>query len=370
MKKQIYVKDLKAKDDISSLFLVKYAAVNESRDGKKYLNVILADSSGDLEAKKWNEADLYIKQLERGNLVYVEGKVNHYQGRNQLILSEVRHVSEAEAKEKFGANWLDSYILKASQSSEVMFEELIKKLSTLDDVYIKDLLFSIIYEPEITRRLKSWPAGRSIHHAYQGGLLEHLLSCVHLGLNLSGHYGVNKNYVVAGCLLHDLCKIFELSDGALVDYTEEGKLIGHLIKILEVIDLHAAKISHFPKDVKMHLKHIMLSHHGEYEYGSPKIPQTSEAMLVHLIDLMDSKMHSFEAVKKSDKQTGRWSAYVKHLDRVIYKDSLPTHEKYLTEETAAMAPSQKFEKKVEKNQPGKELKQSMANLLKDFKVDE
>src|SRR5690606_11068578 len=152
------------------------------------------------------------------------------------------------------------------------------------------------------------------------GLLKLVLSGANLAVTRSPIYQCNVNYVVAGAILHDICKIYELTDGMNVEYTEEGKLVGHLVKALEVVDRFSYRIENFPYNLKLHLKHILLSHHGEYQYGSPKIPQTSEAMLVHLIDLMDSKMNSFTASKRVDNTTGHWTSYVKHLDRIIFKD--------------------------------------------------
>lgn len=189
---------------------------------------------------------------------------------------------------------------------------------------------------------------------------------------LSRHYKVNDNYVVAGCVLHDLCKIYELTDGVNVEYTEEGKLVGHLVKGLELVDRFSYKIKNFPHYLKMHLKHILLSHHGHYEYGSPKIPQTSEAYLVHLIDLMDSKMGTFDLIKKTDSATGNWSGFVKHLDRIVYKSDLPFYPEYIpdfTEERSAPAPGPGPSSSLPKKTHGSEPKTNLSKMLDGFKVD-
>jgi 3'-5' exoribonuclease len=250
-----------------------------------------------------------------------------------------------------------------------MYSELKAIVETLEEVYIRDLLLLILNDFEISRRLKIWQAGKSIHHAYQSGLLEHILSCTKLAVTLSPHYKVNRSYVVAGCILHDLCKIYELTEGPVVEYTEEGKLIGHLVKGLEILDLFAAKIKTFPLSMKIHLKHILLSHHGEYEYGSPKIPNTSEAFLVHLIDLMDSKMSSFEQVKKLDSSSNHWSGFVKHLDRLVYKSELPSFSSYLMEKPSSqlepLSPPQGKKTKSDLNN-----NTAFGNLLKDFKIED
>ena len=357
LNKTQFISQLNAKDDVLSPFLVKYIATAEGKDGKSYLNVILADNSGEIEARKWQGAELAMQRIRAGDIVIVNGKVNQFQGRIQLIIQEMSKLDESQINR-------EDYIQKAGTAPEKMFTELLAIVQTLEEIYIRDLLLSVLNDFEISRRLKIWQAGKSIHHAYQSGLLEHILSCTKLANTLAPHYKVNRSYVIAGCILHDLCKIYELSEGPVVEYTEEGKLIGHLVKGLEIIDLFTAQINNFPYSVKTHLKHILLSHHGEYEYGSPKIPHTSEAFLVHLIDLMDSKMSSFEQVKNTDSSSTNWSGFVKHLNRIVYKSELPTFTSYLIDEKNPI-PKEKASKQNEPNP-----KTAMANLLKDFKVEE
>jgi len=355
LNKTQFISQLNAKDDVLSPFLVKYIATAEGKDGKSYLNVVLADNSGEIEARKWQGAELAMQKIAAGDVVIVNGKVNQFQNRIQLIIQEMSKLDDNQFKR-------EDYVQKAGTAPEKMFAELLVIVKELEEVYLRDLLLAILNDYEIARRLKIWQAGKSIHHAYQSGLLEHILSCSKLAVTLSPHYKVNVSYVVAGCILHDICKIYELSEGPVVEYTEEGKLIGHLVKGLEIVDLFASKINNFPYSVKTHLKHILLSHHGEYEYGSPKIPHTSEAFLVHLIDLMDSKMSSFEQVKKADSSTNHWSGFVKHLDRIVYKSQLPSFTSYMVDEKTFAK-----EKSTKSDLNGK--KTAMSNLLKDFKID-
>ena len=204
-----------------------------------------------------------------------------------------------------------------------MFEELQKVIDSLTDQAISALISQIINDSSIKEKLLYWPAGKTIHHSYTSGLLEHILSCTKIAAFLSSQYDVNENYVIAGTILHDIMKIEELGPGPLHDYTTEGKLVGHVIMMNDLLELKAREIPNFPADVKMHLKHIILSHHGELSYGAPKPPMTKEAMLVHLVDLIDSKMASFESAIKSDKNSGEWTGFIQHLDRVIFKGSLP-----------------------------------------------
>jgi 3'-5' exoribonuclease len=360
LNKTQFISQLNAKDDVLAPFLVKYIGTAEGKDGKTYLNVILADNSGELEARKWQGAELAMQRINAGDIVIVNGKVNQFQGRIQLIIQEMSKLDDSQINR-------EDYIQKAGTAPEKMYNELLAIVETLEEVYIRELLLLILKDHEISRRLKIWQAGKSIHHAYQSGLLEHILSCTRLANSLSPHYNVNRSYVIAGCVLHDICKIYELTEGPVVDYTEEGKLVGHLVKGLEIVDTYSAKIKTFPLSVKTHIKHILLSHHGEYEYGSPKIPSTSEAFLVHLIDYMDSKMSSFEQVKKADSSTGNWSGFVKHLNRIVYKSELPSFTQYLNEGQSVPKENSAPKTHDKISQP---LKTALASLLKDFKVDE
>jgi 3'-5' exoribonuclease len=357
--KKIMIRDLQIKENVETQFLIKYMAIMEARDGKKYLNVILNDASGDLEARIWQNAEETMEQFSKGNYVQVSGKLNLFQGRKQFVIKTMTKLSAEDVN-------TDDFIIKAAVTPEIMYDELLEIVADLDDVYIKELLELVLGDEEIQRRLKLWQAGKSIHHAYQSGLLEHILSCTNLAVSMSKHYNCNANYVVAGAILHDMCKIYELTDGVSCEYTEEGKLIGHLVKGLEVVDRFAYKVKGFPYQTKMHLKHILLSHHGEYAYGSPKIPQTSEAMLVHLIDMMDSKMNAFETIKQQDQNMGRWSNFVRHLDRIIYKDDLPFFPEKV-ENSRDETPS-KGTSKTKQKSFDKEIKQSLGDKLKDFKV--
>jgi 3'-5' exoribonuclease len=347
---RIAVADLTSSDKVQSTFLVKYIAEAHGRDGKPYINLVLSDATGEIPSRIWSGLADLAQPIEKGQFVAVDGKMNLYQGKKQFIITHIKPIAQSELN-------LADFISTSKLDPDVMFQDLLKIIEGLDEYYIQKLLLSILHDPEIERRLKKWQAGKTIHHAYTAGLLEHILSCSRLALFLSQHYQANQSYVLAGCILHDLCKIYELTDGHTVDYTEEGKLVGHLVKGVELVERYAHKIADFPHDQKMHLKHILLSHHGELAYGSPKLPQTKEAYLVHLIDLMDSKMASVIEVMQKDTTPGHWSGFVKHLDRIIYKEELPSYS------TPVEA-----EKSQKSNNSSGELKQSLGSLLKDVKL--
>jgi len=360
IEKKQFVKDFRPKDDVDSIFLVKHIAVMEAKDGKNYLNLVLMDASGDLEARKWHGAQEVYDNVAKGDYVRIRGKINNFQGRLQVIVTEVFCVSEQEVEK-------GDFTPRTQGNTDKMFKSLLQIVDHVDDVYIRDLLKNILFDSDIERRLKLWYAGKTIHHAYEGGLLEHILSCSELALSLSKHYQVNHNFVVAGAILHDLCKIYELTEGPLVDYTDEGKLIGHLVKAVELIDHFAGQIKNFPYETKTHLKHIIISHHGELAFGSPKLPQSEEAFLVHLIDLMDSKMNSLKTIKHADKTPGRWSQMVRHLDRVVYKPELPHYSEYVSDKAFDKSEPNSAKNNVQ-NDPA--LKYSLAKALSGFKLED
>ena len=351
-KKQLFIKEIESGAVFEDKFLVKYIAEGKGKDGRGYLNIILADKTGQIEGRMWKNYESSLGDISPGDITLVKGKGNRYQKKIQVIVDSL---SKAETAD------FSDFVTTSDKASAEMKDELMNVVNGLDDYYIKKLLTLTLNDPTISERLDSWGAGKSIHHAYQGGLLEHILSCSKLALNLSEHYNVNRNYVVAGAILHDLCKVFELTGGPVADYTLEGKLVGHLVKGVELIERFSRKIPDFPYDLKLHLKHIVVSHHGEAEYGSPKVPSTLEAALVHYIDYLDSKMAALSELIRKDNNSGDWTGYDRVSGRSVYKRELPLYSKPVEQSKSAPAKSEKKQKVDLKNR-------DLANQLKNFKL--
>ena len=351
-KKQLFIKEIEHGISFEERFLVKYIAEGKGKDGRGYLNIILADKSGQIEGRMWKNYESSLGELSSGDIALVKGKGNRYQKKMQVILENISKTEPGD---------LTDFISSSSRASAEMKDELMKIVTNLDDYYVKELLSVTLNDPIISERLDTWGAGKSIHHAYQGGLLEHILSCSNLAVKLSEHYKVNKNYVVAGAILHDLCKVFELSGGAVTDYTLEGKLVGHLVKGVELIERFSRKIPDFPYDLKLHLKHIVVSHHGEVEYGSPKVPSTLEAALVHYIDYLDSKMAAMHELIQKDTNSGDWTGYDRVSGRSVYKKDLPFYAKPVEELKSAPLKNENKAKIDLKNN-------DLANQLKNLKL--
>ncbi|MBF0205632.1 MAG: HD domain-containing protein [Oligoflexia bacterium] len=323
--KKQFISDLREKDLVESTFIVKYIAVMEGRDGRQYLNIVLTDNSGDLEGRSWSNATAISAEISKGDLVKIKGKINLYQGKKQLVLQAIEKIPLAIAQ-KSAVYKASDYIVASSKDPVVVHQLVVQIIKNLNDHHIRLLLEEIWADQDIVEKVLIWPAGKSVHHTYQSGLLEHIFSCVELAIFLANHYQLNENYLVAAAIIHDICKIYELDivSGTVTDYSDQGKLLGHVVGGVELLEKFSQRIPDFPPEVKIHLKHILLTHHGEYMYGAPKLPQTREALLFHLIDLMDSKMSAMEVIIKGDQNLGNWSAYIKHFERTIFKRKLPT----------------------------------------------
>jgi 3'-5' exoribonuclease len=353
-KKQLFIEQIEQAISFEEKFLVKYIAEGKGRDGRGYLNIILSDKTGQIEGRMWKNYESSLKNINPGDIALVKGKGNRYQKKIQVIIDNLSKTEEVD---------LSDFIVTSEHNSIEMKKELMDIINSLDDYYIKQLLTLTLSDSVISERLDSWSAAKSIHHAYQGGLLEHILSCSRLALSLSKHYEVNKNYVVAGAILHDLCKVYELSSGPVTEYTLEGKLVGHLVKGVELVERFSRKIPDFPYDLKLHLKHIVVSHHGEVEYGSPKVPSTLEAALVHYIDYLDSKMAALFELRKKDTNSGDWTSYDRISGRSVYKKELPFYggpvEQVKTDSS----------KKLNEEKSSESLKNNdLANQLKGLKI--
>jgi len=349
VEKELFVNQLVPKMELKTVFVIKYLNVAAGKDGREFLNVILADATGDVEARKWSLQDFNPHSFARGDYVLVQGKTNFYQNRLQVIIQEMAKVNPQDYQQK-------DFIPHSAQDPAQAMAEIKNLAASIQDAALKDIVQTLLDDPTIQRRLLVCPAGRSIHHIGVGGLAEHILSCAQLGAFLADFYHLDRDYVLAGTILHDLGKIYEFSEDDLVDYTDEGKLLGHIVKILELVDTYFAHHPDFPAEVKLHLKHILAAHHGELDCGSPKVPQTPEAYLVHLIDYLDSKIDTMKTALRGS-QGNDWISYHKALDRAIYRRPLPHAETRKASGHPAKAPG---------NAP---LKQSLADKLKDVKID-
>jgi 3'-5' exoribonuclease len=323
MKKHQYVKDLKEKDAVASPFLVKYSATAVGKNGKPYMNLVFMDKTGEVEARVWEDVASYTGQVVRDCFVWVEGRCQAYQGRRQVVAERLQILREDEVDPK-------EYIPQGEVDADRLYLRLVEFVKSMKDPFYQALAESILIDDsEIVDRIKRAPAAKSIHHAYRAGLLEHVVSITGILDGLAQHYGpiVDRDLLFLGGFLHDIGKIWELSYDRVTDYTDEGKLIGHLVMGVELIDRKIRALESeagripgaFPLDKKLLVKHMVLAHHGKLEYGSPKTPHCLEALIVHMVDDLDSKVNAIHKFIDQDQTPGRWTALNRNFERFFYK---------------------------------------------------
>ncbi len=307
-----YIKALKEGDTITEKYLCKFKQELKNRNGKPYYALKLQDKTGMIEAKVW-DINSHIGDFEVFDYIQIEGSVIVYQDEYQL---NVQKINKANPEELDPAD----YIPATSKDINVLLESLNKLVSSVKNIYIRRLLESFFSNEDFIKKFKHHSAAKSVHHAYLGGLLEHTVTVAKIGESLCEHYPIaNKELVIAGCLLHDIGKLHELSSLPENDYTDRGNMMGHIPMGVEMIHDHIKEIENFPKELEMLIKHMILSHHGEYEFGSPKRPKTIEAMIVHSADNTDSRIKIVEEVLLADTSDNIYAGYNRILNRNIRK---------------------------------------------------
>ena len=313
--KDFYIKDLKQGNKIASLFLVAEKNMAYSQKGSPYLNVRLKDKTGEVDAKVWDNATEWNQGFKKGDIVYIEGRVLSY--RNTLQISIVT-IAPA-APDDFDPG---DFLPTSKLDTDAMFKELLTFIDKISSAPLKALLSSFFYDEQTAELFRRAPAAKGFHHTYLGGLLEHTLSVVRLLERVADHYPqLNRDLLLTGGILHDLGKIHEFTYDSLISYSDEGRMIGHLVMGVEMIDKKIETIANFPLQLALELRHIILSHHGEFEYGSPKRPKTREAMVVHFLDDLDAKLNAFEIFVAADaaNNDSEWTNYNRFFERYLYK---------------------------------------------------
>ncbi len=312
MPKTRYVKDIKEGEPVRDLFLVGNKALLTSNAGKPYLSLQLRDRTGQVEGRVWDRAEEIGKRFERDDVVEVSGTAISYQGRIQFKVHDVR-------REVAGARDLSEYLPVTRKGIDALWAELQRFVAGVKDADLSSLLAAVFPDPpstDVAQRFRQAPGGKTMHHDYIGGLMEHTVSVAGICRLLSAHYeGVDADLLLAGALLHDIGKVHELSYEGAFDYTDEGRLLGHLYMGAEYVDRVCASLPAFPPGKTMLVKHMILSHHGELEYGSPKRPKTLEAILLHFVENMDAKVAAFQDAVAEMREGARWTDYQRMFER-------------------------------------------------------
>ena len=326
--KSPYVSELQPNSDITAVFLVQAKDIRQKKSGEPYLSLTLVDKSGDIDAKMWDSVEEVMDGFERDDFVRVRGRVQVFQNKPQFTIHRLQKLEDRDVD-------LGDFFPISARGLDEMWAELRDLVNGLQNPHLKLLLEALLDDPEIARKYRIAPAAKSIHHAWLGGLLEHVLSLASLARVTAGHYvEVDLDLLLTGVVLHDIGKIHELSYERSFSYSSEGQLLGHIVIALGMIADKLHGIPDFPPKLRVLVEHMVVSHHGELAYGSPKTPMFLEAMLLHHLDNLDSKMESMRQHAKKDKSmTGVWTAYLSSMERTVLKK-----EKYLGE--ADVAPPQ------------------------------
>lgn len=318
MTKKIFIKEFKEGDRVDEFFMVKSSKLSETRAGKPCLFLDLADKSGEIAGPVWEHAEQVAKFCQPGNFVHLKGQVQSYRDNLQLRIEEIGAVPRENVN-------LADFVASSRHSLEDMGHEIQAIIATVENSWVRKLMNRFFGNGGIWEHFQTAPAAKGIHHAYVGGLLEHCLSMARVADMLAGHYaGVDRSILLAGVMFHDIGKLIELQENTgVVDYTVAGRLKGHLVMGSEMVAEAASKIKDFPEELLVQIQHLILSHHGRLEFGSPTVPMTPEAFLLSFIDDLDSKMNLIEQLRR--KQTGKgpqWSEYQRSLERFLYLEPL------------------------------------------------
>jgi 3'-5' exoribonuclease len=304
-----FVKDLAADQTITGFFLVHEKEIRNSNSGKPYLRMELGDRSGTVEARMWDQFDGMVKGIARDDFVKVQARVEIYRNRPQLVLQQFRLAKPEEID-------LSDFLPHTPYDVGELFKELLCHAESIRNPWLKQLVLKIICDPEIARRYKRAPAAKVMHHAYLGGLLEHVVSLCGLGKQIAAHYHeLDVDLLLTAAMLHDVGKLDELCYERAIGYSTEGQLLGHIVMELETVANAMEEIEGFPEKLKTVVQHILISHHGEYEFGSPKLPMIREALVFHYMDDMDSKMAAVRAALLVESGDAEWSAFSGALGR-------------------------------------------------------
>ena len=321
MAEQPELRSLKEGDTFNGFLLAQEVAFKTSAKGSEYLELKLADASGELKAFLWDlraiEGDMDLVVADA--FLKVKGQISVYNGRTQMRLDKVRHAQDAEVGD------FSRFFPTSQRPLADMVQELDATIAGIGDPWIRRLLeLMFVEEPLLREAFCKAPAAKSMHHVYLGGLLEHTLSVLGMAERACAHYQeLNRDLVVAGVLLHDVGKTAELTYLRSFGYSDAGNLIGHISMEADWINRAVARIPDFPEELRLLVLHIVLSHHGKLEFGSPVVPKTPEALLVHYLDDLDGKLEAMFRGIREDAGQGSWTPFSRTLDRMFYKPRWP-----------------------------------------------
>lgn len=314
-----YVNQLSHGDSVDEAFLVADKQLRANRQGNLYLQLELRDKTGSVGARLWNATEELARTFEPGDYLLVRGKTQIFQGSLQVILTHVEVMDSSRIEP-------EDFLPQSSQNVGKLYNRLRDVLLGMHDPHLRALVECFLIDEEFVAKFTAAPAGIKNHHAYQGGLLEHVVSMLNVADKILGFYpDVDRDLLLTGIFLHDVGKIEELSYDRAFAYTDEGQLVGHLVMGVEMLRDKVERTADltgepFPKELLLRLKHMIVSHHGALEYGSPKLPMTLEAIALHYLDNLDAKLHAFgREIRDDPVRESSWTPFQQSTGRRLFK---------------------------------------------------
>lgn len=314
-----YIRELGDSDGVDAVFLVTDKQVRTNRQGNSFLQVELRDRSGAMTGRLWNVGENLARQFDTGDFLHAKGKVQLYQGGLQMILT---HLSPVKPDKLDIADFLP----QTEQDISKLLERLKTILFRQANHHLRALTEAFLMDEAFVADFSRCPAGIRNHHAYVGGLLEHVVTLLDAAERILPLYpSLDKDLLLTGIFLHDVGKVRELAYQSSFAYTDEGQLIGHIVMGVEMLneklkDAEQLTEEPFPRELMLRLKHLILAHHGTYEFGSPKLPMTPEAIALHHLDNFDAKVHSFTRDIREDRNAqSAWTLFNPNLQRKLFK---------------------------------------------------
>lgn len=314
-----FISQLADGETIEETYLLADKQLRANRNAALYLLVELRDKTGALSARMWNVTEENVAHVNPGDFVQVRGKAQLYQGALQLIISHIQPVQTAGLD-------LSDFVRQSDRDLNQLTTRLRQILLSIDEPHLRTLMECFLIDEPFMNAFATAPAGMKAHHAYRGGLLEHVVNMLEVAHRIADLYpNLDQNLLLAGAFLHDVGKVRELNFESGCSYTDEGQLLGHLIIAVEMLTEKIAQASKltgepFPQELTLRLKHLIISHHGSYEFGSPKLPMTPEAIALHHIDNLDAKVHEFSRDIADDPNQGAsFTPYNARLERKLFK---------------------------------------------------
>ena len=342
--KDFYIGDCARHENkvITSSFVVVVKQIKPKKTGEPYLALTLADRSGQIEAKMWDNVDDVLEAFEQDDFVKVKGLINKYKNRFQLTIHKLRKLGEAEID-------FADYLPKTTKDIDQLWQTLANFVAGFQNPLLKSLVQAFMADPEIAAAYRNAPAAKTLHHAYIGGLLDHVVSLFRsCDLICRNYPQINRDLLLTGAFLHDIGKIHELTYNRSFSYTNRGQLLGHMIIELEMLQAKLAQVPGFPDELKTLVEHLIISHHGQYEFGSPKLPMFPEALMLHYLDDLDSKMEAMRSqFERESLLDNPWTSYNPSLGRPLLNT-----EKFLAPKKSAATEDAEtsLESKLESNE--------------------